>query len=254
MIYAVLTIDAAGGTELIRHWLDHYRVLFREHEYRIIMRWSNKNTERPPDYGPDITVKFVSEDLCRGTKEEARDVIRMLVIEGMNETDWYGVYDLDEFWTIELPLYHILRRCDTDDCGVIGGFFLDHHAENGVLKPITPSPNLFQQFPITSHFSRDVLGCGVNKVMLARGYNRIADGHHAVFGTAIVACRDQTGPDPVCHHFKWHSDLPLRLQKNLLSPKIDTRWREEATRMLRIIQENGGRVPVGITETVQWGA
>jgi hypothetical protein len=58
----------------------------------------------------------------------------------------------------------------------VRGWIVDRLALGGELKPVLPSPSIFEQFPVEGHVTANLLGAWTQKIMLCRKRVRIKGG------------------------------------------------------------------------------
>ena len=253
MIHIVLTIDGSGGgVDLLPHWIKHYAELMANQEV-VWHFWFNGNIEEfrytieDCEHKRDWRIKerdWLPADYLRGSRAQAHDTHRYLRHrEDMTDADWYGIIDLDEFWTLPMSLGELIAASETHGIPAITGHFVDQHTSDGTLAAVQPYPSLWDQFPVESHLSRDMLHAGDTKVFLAKGDLIIGEGHHFVLDIPTFTANGVWGGTCDCHHFKWKAGLLDRVRTNLKSPAICESWRAEATELLRIADECGGKIP-----------
>ena len=244
-IFAVTSIRN-GGIDLLPHWLEHYTNLGVD---RILLgifddvpARNREQIETWSAHWPLTTFRQTWKNEHELAHEEQRRTACRLA--GAGPDTWIIHTDLDELHEFPAPLKEIIATCEVMDINTISGEFLDRVAADGTLAPILPSPSLFQQFPVGCQLTKNLLRGWTQKIMLARFCVACGVGHH--IGSNVKAhCVPIGRPDQyIVHHFKWHADLPARMDWAMSQPNANLMWRIEARKFLNWLGANGGRISV----------
>jgi hypothetical protein len=149
-------------------------------------------------------------------------------------TEWIIVADLDEFHEYPRQLTDLIRRLDDGGYSCMMGWMLDRVAEDGSLLPYDPRKPIWQQYPWGLHFTREIAGACINKVMLMRGPAQLRMGHHFLADAHVYP------EHGIVHHFKWNSTALKRLERRKLAySSAGVHWADESDRFLSNFRQTG---------------
>lgn len=168
--------------------------------------------------------------------------------ENINKEDWIIWTDLDEFqeyWTDLPTLISILNK---NKINIVRGRFLDRVTANGVLAKFNPNEDIFKQYPLGSHITKEVLQGFPIKITLAKASIRLRQGNHTVSSAEEL----NVAPiNSIIHHFKWDATLKERLKDRLSKRwKENYYWWKETENFYKHIEEYG-RIKVEILNTIE---
>jgi len=228
----------------LRHFIHHYLGLgIRPEDFLITLHapqrgediaWAEDYLAR---YAIGIASYLIKEYDCHDFYE--RDFQLMTTCA---DDDWIVLVDFDELVEFPESLPHFVEKLEAADFNVVGGHFVDRFAEHYHLAEIKEGPSIWDQFPIQTEFTKDVVGGFTCKICLFRNYLQVNLGHHAVVGTRGPKSRFSHHNLKV-HHFKWDSTLTPKLLKRRAQFEADPKryhWHAEPGRILERI--NDGRI------------
>jgi Glycosyl transferase family 2 len=245
-VFAVTSIRN-GGIDLLPHWLEHYTKLGVD---RILLGIFDDvpaaNRDRIEEWSrrwPLTMFRQTWKDQHELAHEEQRRSACRLA--GAGPETWIVHTDLDELHEFPAPLGEIIATCEVMDINTVSGEFLDRVAADGTLGPVLASPSLWGQFPVGCRLTKNLLRGWTRKVMLAKFCVACGVGHHV--GSNVKAhCVPIGRPDQyIVHHFKWHAELPGRMEWAMSQPNANVMWRIEARKFLNWLKFNGGRINLG---------
>lgn len=175
------------------------------------------------------------EPLYQGVFDNGRDtgVLNGLVARYVEDRhEWCAVADLDEFYEYPLPLAELAATAGNANC--VQGWFVDRVAPDGSLPPIRNDLPIAEQFPIEARITKRILGGYDRKLMLTRGFQCVARGHHTMPNERPFP---RTGR---VLHYKWNSVVLDHLAERLaLREQTGYQWGHESERFLAYWQKNG---------------
>lgn len=158
------------------------------------------------------------------------------------DDEWIILVDFDELIEFPKALPQYVADLDATGCNVVMGTLVDRFAEHYHLAEIQEGPPIWDQFPIQTAFTKEVVqGCHV-KTCIFRNYIEVNLGHHAIVGTRGEPIRASHQRLKV-HHFKWDATLPPKLLMRRQQFKTEPEkyhWHAEPDRILELV--NHGRI------------
>lgn len=243
-IFAVCSIRN-GGIELLPHWLEHYSKLGADRLlvgiFDDVPQASRAEIEQYAQKWRFVSFKQTwntHHELVH--EEQRRSACRAL---GALPDTWILHTDLDEFHEFPAPLWQIVACAEADGTNAVNGNFMDRVAADGALAAVRVGPpSIWEQFPIQCRLTERVLRAWTKKVMLAKFEVPCGPGHHVA--SNVRSARVPIGqPDQyIVHHFKWHAELPARMEWAIAQPNSNPIWKTEARRFLNWLAANGGRI------------
>jgi len=159
-----------------------------------------------------------------------------------SDSDWIVNADIDEFHEYPLPLPEMVRECERSQFAYVKGTIVDRIAANGSLPELNPK-DLWQQFPLRTRITKNILGANDQKVALSRAFVRTSPGHHCVHPEDEEFKHSWRSVN--VHHFKWDSDVVPRLRARIEDLRRECRnWYSESQAFLDYLDANGGSIPV----------
>lgn len=156
--------------------------------------------------------------------------------------DWVVLVDFDELIEFPKSLPQYVDELEDTGINVAMGTFVDRFAEHYHLAEIKEGPPIWDQFPIQTEFTKEVVqGCH-HKTCIFRNYINVNLGHHAVIGTRGEEIRVSHQQLKV-HHFKWDATLPQKLlmrRQQFKADPVKYQWHAEPDRILELV--NNGRI------------
>jgi tetratricopeptide (TPR) repeat protein len=243
-VFAVCSIRN-GGIELLPHWLEHYTKLgaerlllgvfddvspaLRDEIGRCANRWNFTCFSQAWNATGESSQELQRRSGCR--------------LAGAVPETWILHMDLDEFAEFPAPIGEIVAAANAKGIDAVIGWLIDRVATDGSMPGIRTSPSLWEQFPIGCHLTAKVIRSGTQKTMLARYGVPVGSGHHypsfaANLGVVPVGKAEQYR----VHHFKWHGELPARIEWSLSQPNTNLVWRAEANRLMAWLNAGGGKI------------
>jgi hypothetical protein len=122
----------------------------------------------------------------------------------------------------------------------VRGWIVDRLALGGELKPVLPSPSIFEQFPVEGHVTANLLGAWTQKIMLCRKRVRIKGGtRHDTENAYYDRVPIGDGSQYRVLHFKWLAGLPERLEQRLRETGTAGAYHRECTALLSHFRAHG---------------
>lgn len=148
---------------------------------------------------------------------------------------WVLYPDLDEFMVFPSNnMMGYLHECDKNGIRWIKASLIDRITRDGTLPILDPN-NLFQQFPVSCHITRDVLKATDTFAIASCGHNII---DRYVFYRKY--CNITQSGSVIVNHFKWHQGVVDRLKKRVSHYQaIGNYWWDESQRFIEHINQNG---------------
>ncbi len=156
--------------------------------------------------------------------------------------DWIVLVDFDELVEFPTALPAYVQQVEAAEYNAVDGMFCDRFAEHYHLAEIKEGPPIWDQFPIQTEFTKEIVRGMHHKICLFRNYIQVDVGHHTVVGTRGAPLRFSHHRLKV-HHFKWDATLVPKLLKRQAQFKSDPSrffWHEEPGRILERV--NDGRI------------
>ena len=176
-----------------------------------------------------------TEPLYPGVFDNARDtaILNAMKARHVEERDeWSALTDLDEFYEYPLPLAELAATAGDANC--IQGFFVDRVAADGSLPPIRDDVPMAEQFPVGTQITKSILGGYDRKLMLSRGFQNLASGHHSMADECLFR------PDGRVLHYKWNSIVLDHLAERIATrERTGYQWTQESERFLAYWQRHG---------------
>lgn len=129
------------------------------------------------------------------------------------DDEWYIPADLDEFHAIDgiHSFPKLQAECEKEGADYVLSKFVDRVACDGVILPkVLTTMSVFDQFPIETNITEEVMKGYGGKVCLARPSVIVNAGHHLV--------ENPTKPYSVTgktYHFKWFGNLEAREKRKM---------------------------------------
>jgi hypothetical protein len=219
-VTVIATVNLRGGDwDLLPHLLRHVHTLGVSTVVVTVNIFHTPDHESIEHCAPDglnlVIGRYSLPDGGNTDDDRMEDQQRDRVLRCLDITPraWLMPLDLDEFHEYPATLAVILERADEMGIDVIKGRLIDRFAADGTLARLRPTPSVFEQYPIETEFTRNVLGGYTEKVMLCRRYVRLGTGHHgahAAHGVPVGFCDDYR-----VHHFKWRAGLVERIRDTI---------------------------------------
>lgn len=240
----VIACIGSDAPSLLGHFLEHYRALGVD-EFVILLHSRGRLDFRTRRIRHVLAGHGLApRDIWRGTfnTQEKDRRLDALWTRWITPTDWVLPCDEDEFRLFPGGMKVFFEHCDRIGCDCINGKLLDRLAPDGRLPAITDTPSIWEQFPLGSRLSADLLGACIDKVVACRGHLRPGTGHHF-----ITTDRPAQGAHPAClnvHHFKWDRTAPRRLRHRVrVFKKLGYHWVVQSEKAISFLREHGGRFP-----------
>jgi hypothetical protein len=162
----------------------------------------------------------------------------LLARHGAGPDDYIIYCDVDELQEYPAPLAEIVRQMSAKGIAAVRGHYVDRLAPDGRLAAIQPEPDLFSQFPVACHITRDMLHAFDQKIMLCLGWVLLDSGHHEVLNGSC-------GPAPVpgdylVNHFKWTAGVIERLRRRLAQGGCKGEYIRECNALFEVCDAEGG--------------
>jgi hypothetical protein len=175
------------------------------------------------------------EQLYPGVFDTARDtaILNSMKARYVEDCDeWSAQTDLDEFYEFPLPLGDLAATAGDANC--VQGFFVDRIAADGSLPPLRDDVPIAEQFPVETRITKRILGSYARKLMLTRGFQNIAQGHHRMKDERLFR------PDGRVLHYKWNSMVLDHLAERIATrERTGDKWTQESERFLAYWERNG---------------
>ena len=245
----ITLISHFGGTNyhLIPHFFDYYHGLGITDFYIIA-------ANEPPvlqqleqlHRKPDII------DTEEYTVQRRQHYLNERISQGkINE--WFLLTDMDEFCVFRQTLPETIRMLEDGDYVAMCGYFIDRHAEDGVLLDLNDVSNLWSAFPYCSQITKEVSFGNYRKMVLVKSGNLVGRGHHSLLDRKESAIH----PGPVeVHHFKWDSTVIPRLLKRCHTKMIveeRPHIAQESLNFLHMLTFNKNRIPLRLVHAMKNG-
>lgn len=133
------------------------------------------------------------------TKLEAQNKDELRLRLFLKPDDWYIPADLDEFVDFGESVPSLLSRMQGH--GYAMGGFIDRVSADGSISQYDPTLSIWDQYPVETHITRDVMRIDHRKVVLARGHLGVSSGHHRI-RQEEHRCLPAEFP---IHHFAWRA-------------------------------------------------
>ena len=221
-------------TPLLAHFVRHYAALgftdivIAASELCRDVRWPAIR-----EAAGDATVHV--EPLYGGVFDNGRDTgilngMKARYVEDRHE--WSAQTDLDEFYEYPLPLAELATTAGKANC--VQGFFVDRIAADGSLPQIRDDVPLAGQFPVETQITKRILGGYDRKIILSRGFQSLAPGHHSMTGERVLPLNGRV------LHYKWNAIVLEHLAERLATRgQTGYQWGHESERFLSYWQRNG---------------
>lgn len=228
----------------LRHFLHHYLGLGIPPENFLL-------TLHAPERGADIA--WVEQALARFRIPVSDYLIEdydcfdfydrdFRLMATCSPDDWIVLIDYDELIEFPMSLPHYAEELEAAGINAVMGTLVDRFAEHYQLAEIKEGPPIWDQFPIQTEFTKEVVqGCH-QKTCIFRNYIDVELGHHAVMGTRGAPVKISHHQLKV-HHFKWDATLKPKLLMRREQFKAEPQryhWHDEPDRILAMINE--GRI------------
>jgi hypothetical protein len=241
-IFALVSIRN-GGVELLPHWLEHYTRLGADELLVGVFSDVNESVHQELDRCAKQW-KFQTFTQRWHDAVEAQHYVQRRTgcrKAGALPQTWIVHTDLDEFHQYPAPLRQIADVAGQKGIRAVSGGLIDRVAADGSLPPIRSTPPLWEQFPVECRLTERIGGAQTEKVMLARFGVSVTVGHHTPFNVRpappVAAAADYR-----VAHFKWHDQAVPRMRWAMQRPNAHPVWKREAQKLLKWLDENGGRI------------
>lgn len=126
--------------------------------------------------------------------------------------NWWIPVDSDEFIFFPNDLNSEVKYNIDNNFDYTFGLLVDRISEDGNLKKLKVTDNIFSKFPLVGNVSMELKGHGtlLDKVSLVRGFCTVANGIHGVKNIEKQKISDSITQH---HHFKWNSNTIKNLKK-----------------------------------------
>lgn len=175
------------------------------------------------------------EALYPGVFDNARDTAILNAMKARHVEDrdeWSAQTDLDELYEYPLPLRELAEAASDANC--VQGFFVDRIAADGSLPPLREDVPIAEQFPVETRITKRILGGYDRKLMLTRGFQNIAQGHHSMADERLFP------RDGRVLHYKWNSIVLDHLAERIATRDLTGyKWTQESERFLAYWQRHG---------------
>ena len=243
----LITVINPTNQVVLPQMLDYYRDKV-DKIYACIYGASRKDVLKIVDFLEGVEIlKVVARPMYNG------DRITSLYNEAKSTrpNDWWIIADTDEFHSYGYDVEEIIKICEAKNYTFVTGGFLDRIGPNGTFPDVDFYDNIFEKFPLGGFFRYPMSGACPNKVVIAKGSQKVTSGQHfAVIGnTDSWRERGWKHPNrfPVeecfaqVHHFKWDSTCISRI-KEVASINKQYAWSKEYFRMYESIKNSNWRI------------
>lgn len=235
-VFAAASVYYAA--EIVPHFIKHYEDLGVT---RILLACRNRDVfERVQAYAQGHRARVSFKDTPHyATMDKERYQLAMLQEEYLHRNDWVMHVDIDEFQEYPVPLMELVEDMNLHNDWAIRGHLVDRIAADGLLRPILPSPSIFEQFPIEAHVTQAIRRGWTQKIMLARARVRLAGGgHHDTLNARYSRVPVGLAGDYRVHHFKWTAGVDDDLAARGRTGGVSVSYAEECRRFLRHYREH----------------
>ncbi|GHC06523.1 glycosyltransferase family 2 protein [Thermomonas carbonis] len=214
----------SSGTNLLGHFLDHYRRLGVD-EFLLTLH-AEASDPRAQDM-LDIMASHGISPRLRTAEFNTRlklERYRALIGEHCRPEDWILYADMDEFHAYPVAIHELLASCDAAGYRFVRGRMRDRLAAGGQLVPMRPVPSLWEQFPfrasVTSRirqgWDRKVCAAKPDVVFDEGGMHCLAYGHDRSTNYRLTHLDARGFPNLVdIDHFAWDDTLLKRIETKL---------------------------------------
>ena len=228
---------------LLYHFFDFYKKHGVD-EFYIILQSNRGDNKRISDAQNilrefNITEKFTWMDDYYSPR--LHQFMRRAIAD-MDKTGWMIPADIDEFHNFPLRAKLFLRDCDNRGINCVRGQLLDKVAQDGELNPIKKEIPIDRQFPFCADITKELAKGNTGKITAFKKPLIPGKGNHAV--TKKKWRTVYHGQIIDCHHFKWDSLAPGRVEKRFRcysEKKIN--WYKESERVYRYLQKRKKIMP-----------
>lgn len=203
------------GTELIPHFIDHYKSYVDEIQLVIY------ETDLYPNLKNEVTKAIENQDIVKivnVTKDRKFDWEKVTYLYNKTKSehpdDWWVVADIDEFHLYPKDsLTSLVNECDENGWILVRGGFIDRIGEYGEFPEIKPDVKIFEQFPNAGFFRYPMSKACPNKICVMKGFVEVTSGQHYAKLDGYTTWKWQGWGHPQIapinthsvqvHHFKW---------------------------------------------------
>lgn len=152
------------------------------------------------------------------------------------EQDWIIWADLDEFQEYWMDLNALIIDLEAENKNVVYGEFLDRLSADGQLVAFDPKRSIFNQYPLGSKITEEILGGCSRKTTLARADVHLCPGNHVPLPNQQI---NSAFYSSIVHHFKWDDSVKHRLEARRKKEwKENFYWWKETDNFFTYIDEN----------------
>jgi len=229
------------NTDLLRHFIDHYKKLGVT--YFVLGIWRGK--ENPiwheiTDLKDDsITLLKSYDSPFDGALD--REFINTVRQNFVDIDGWYIPTDLDEFHVFPKHenIKSLIDEMNRTQSDFVSGEMVDRITLDGSIPPhILATTSIWEQFPKNGNITGKLLSACNIKISLIRQRVKTNTGHHFP-EHQCVKFKDES----VTYHFKWFGNLlekeEIKLHRN---KSLGYDYYVENEKLISILKQNGGKI------------
>lgn len=240
------------GTNLIPHFINHYRGHVDEICFAVYVTEKYPNIEREvkeiiKDYN-DVKIVYTFKDRLYDWNK----VTQMYnYVKSKEKNIWWVVADIDEFHLYPKSIREMVSDCESNNWDIVRGGFIDRIGPNGTFPKIMNLISIWSQFPNAGFFRYIMSNACPNKVCLMRGYVEITSGQHYAKLDGQTTWRWQGWGHPLIapiethsvqvHHFKWDVTSIDRVL-DVANIKQDYSYSDEYEIMYKELKKNNFKI------------
>ena len=218
-IHITVICSLHTNIELIPHFIDHYKKIGvtdfvfgvsggkENPTYNEMLQYVDSNIRVCASYNdlfsPDMDAWFANR-------------VRL----EMSPNDWYIPADLDELHVTPGydDMHSLIRDVSMSNSDFVWGQMVDRVTQDGSIPlHITPTPTIWEQFPVEMNLTGALLKAWDFKVTLAKQSIVVTSGHHYTENYNGVGVKFEK--PSFTHHFKWFGNLLEKEEAKLVQYK-----------------------------------